>query len=193
MSTGPSLDTLLRRLLDTPPDFLDTPRCGSHGQLQVAAVVGDAFSVRGLQMDASLRAALSGNSPGVSANQLSLSAIMAWLMVDELWDAFTAAPDGWAVLFSETVPALAASAPAERFVLDPDRREELARSLVARLDLLPEGETHAQASDRLARVSGVERRRLLDASRAAEARARAIREALARKAAEESADKWTRE
>ena len=35
--------------------------------------------------------------------------------------------------------------------------------------------------------------RLLDASRAAEARARAIREALARKAAEESADKWTRE
>jgi hypothetical protein len=34
---------------------------------------------------------------------------------------------------------------------------------------------------------------LLVASRSAERRARAIREALAKKAAEEAADKWTRE
>mgnify|MGYP003580705592 CR=1 FL=1 len=78
-------------------------------------------------------------------------------------------------------------------MLEPERREELVRTTVARLGLQPDGETAAQAADRLASVSGVERRRLLQASRAAEARARAIREALARKAAEESADKWTRE
>ena len=55
------------------------------------------------------------------------------------------------------------------------------------------GETVAQATDRLSAISGTERRRLLEASRAAEARARAIREALIKKQAEESADKWTRE
>jgi len=42
-------------------------------------------------------------------------------------------------------------------------------------------------------VSSRERVRLAAASRAAEERARQIREALARKAAEESADKWSRE
>lgn len=96
-------------------------------------------------------------------------------------------------LFAEAVPALATSTSADRFVFDPERREELVRTVVARLGLLPQGETATQAADRLARVSGVERQRLLDASRATEERARAIREALARKAAEESADKWTRE
>jgi len=78
-------------------------------------------------------------------------------------------------------------------VQDPDRREELARVLLAHLGYRPAGETEAQASDRLSRISGTERQRLLAASRAAEERARAIREALAKKAAEESADKWTRE
>jgi hypothetical protein len=65
--------------------------------------------------------------------------------------------------------------------------------VLARLDCRPEGETIAQATDRLSGLSGTERRRLLEASRASEQRARAIREALAKKAAEESADKWTRE
>ena len=64
---------------------------------------------------------------------------------------------------------------------------------LARLGFVPAGETPEQAADRLTAISGMERRRLLEASRAAEQRARQIREALARKAAEEAADKWSRE
>jgi len=45
----------------------------------------------------------------------------------------------------------------------------------------------------LSALSSTERQRLLDESRDAEKRAREIRQALARKAAEQSADKWTRE
>jgi hypothetical protein len=45
MSNSASLDALLRRLIDTPPDFLDPPRRGREGQLQVAAVVNDATFV----------------------------------------------------------------------------------------------------------------------------------------------------
>ena len=60
-------------------------------------------------------------------------------------------------------------------------------------DLRPAGESVAQAQDRLTALSSIERNRLLAASRAAEERSRAIREALARKAAQESADKYTRE
>jgi len=61
------------------------------------------------------------------------------------------------------------------------------------LDYRPEGESEAQAKDRLSALSSTERQRLLDESRDAEKRAREIRQALARKAAEQSADKWTRE
>ena len=93
----------------------------------------------------------------------------------------------------ETVAELAAATPALKFVNDADRREELARVVLACLNYRPAGETVAQATDRLSSLSMTERRRLLEASRAAERRARAIREALAKKAAEESADKWTRE
>ena len=49
------------------------------------------------------------------------------------------------------------------------------------------------SQDRLVTLSSSERQRVLRASRAAEERARAIREALARKAAQESADKYTRD
>jgi hypothetical protein len=193
MPTGPSLEPLLRRLMETPQDFLDPPRQGKHGRVHVAAVVNDVLASHGCVIPRSLLATLSGDLAAVPVNQLTLTAVMAWLLAEDAWQAcaldITALPG----LFSEAVPALAAEAPASRYVLEPERREEFVRTVVARLGLLPEGETANQAADRLASVSGVERRRLLDASRAAEARARAIREALARKAAEESADKWTRE
>lgn len=193
MTTGPSLDVLLRRLLDMPPDFLQPPRRAGAGPLHVAAVVGDVFAARALHLPPAVRSTLAGDLTGVSANQLSLSAVTAWLMADRHWDELPIVPGAWATLFTEAVPALAASATADRFVFDPERRDELVRTVIARLGLLPDGENAAQAADRLARVSGVERQRLLEASRATEERARAIREALARKAAEESADKWTRE
>ncbi len=193
MSTTAALDALLRCLIDTPPDFLDPPRRGREGQLQVAAVVNDVLALHGVALPAGLRASLSGELVAVSANQLSLAAVMAWLLADEGWRERRFQRELLLPLFTDVVPALAAEAPVARYLHDPDRREELARTAIARLGLLPEGETAAQAADRLASVSSVERRRLLEASRAAEARARAIREALARKAAEESADKWTRE
>ena len=193
MTAGPTLDTLLRRLLETPPDFLAPPRRAGSGSVHVAAVVGDVFAARGLPLPPALRATLSGELPGVSANQLSVAAVAAWLLADPHWQQVPMQAEHWPGLFAEALPGLAASAAAEQFVFEPERREELARTAIARLGLLPDGETAAQAADRLARVSGVERQRLLDASRASEARARAIREALARKAAEESADKWTRE
>lgn len=193
MTAGPALDVLLRRLLETPPDFLAVPRRAGQGSVHVAAVVGDVFVLHGVDLPPALRATLSGDLPGVGANQLSVAAVAAWLMADPHWQQIALQKERWQGLFADAIPALAASAPADQFVFEADRREELARTTIARLGLLPDGETAAQAADRLARISGVERQRLLDASRATEARARAIREALARKAAEESADKWTRE
>ena len=88
---------------------------------------------------------------------------------------------------------LAAQVAGEKFITDPDRREELARVALARLGYRPAGETVAQAQDRLTTLNSAERARVMKAAQAEEQRARQIRAELVRKAAEESADKWTRE
>src|SRR5207247_7353673 len=88
---------------------------------------------------------------------------------------------------------LAPQVAARKFVTDPDRREELVRVALARLGFRPAGETLAQAQDRLTTLNSAERARVMKAAQAGDQRARQIREALARKAAQESGDKWTRE
>lgn len=192
MSAGPPLERLTRRLAETPEEFLAEPRIGRAGAVVTAALVGDLLQALGLSVTAGeLRPFAGGGGP--DRDRLILVAITVWLLADD-WVA-AAAPTRAALLdlFGPCLADLAAAARVDLFVSDADRREELARTTLAALALTPEGETAAQAADRLSAVSAVERRRLLRASREAEARARAVREALIRKAAEESADKYTRE
>lgn len=192
MIAGPPLERVMRRLAETPEDFMAEPRIGETGQVVTAALVGDLFHALGHQIAA---ADLKGfaSASDMDRNRLMLVAVTVWLLADD-WVA-TAAPDRTALagLLRERITDLAGAGKADAFVSDAERREELARTVLAALGLVPAGETEAQANDRLSAVSAAERRRLLRASRDAEERARAIREALVRKAAEESADKYTRE
>lgn len=192
MIAGPPLERVMRRLAETPEDFLAEPRTGETGQVVTAALVGDLLHGLGHRVAAADLTAFAG-AGGMDRNRLMLVAIAVWLLADD-WVA-TAAPDRAALagLLGERITDLAGAGKADAFVSDGERREELARTVLAALGLVPAGETEAQANDRLSAVSAAERRRLLRASRDAEERARAIREALIRKAAEESADKYTRE
>jgi hypothetical protein len=188
---GPPLETLLRRLADTPPDFLDDPRIGSSGQVFVAAVVNDLLAQGPGRASLAELQRFEGRS--TDAGRLGLALVVAWLLADDALRAHSATRVDLLNLLDGTAAELAGLAPAAKYLQDPDRREELVRVLLARLGLRPHGETAEQAADRLSALSATERKRLLDASRAAEERARDIREALVRKAAEASADKWTRE
>lgn len=190
--SGPPLERLTRRLIDTPQEFLDSPRSGRKGQVAVAALVADLVAMHGGRAGLD---DLAPFRPDVSAAPafLTLVAIATWWLADETLLENPVSGTELVALLTSAVGDLAREAAATRYIHEPDRREEFARVLLDRLGLVPEGESAAQAQDRLASVSSLERRRLLAASRAAQERARAIREALARKAAEESADKWTRE
>src|SRR5437016_5785478 len=190
---GPILEKLTRRLAETPPDFLDEPRIGTTGRVFVPALVNDLLSLYGARAPAAALMRFHGADAKIDRNRLALAMITVWLLADE-WFVSVKIPQADALrVLDETVTELAAATAAHKFVNDTDRREELARVVLARLNYRPARETIAQATDRLSSLSSTERRRLLEASRAAERRARAIREALAKKAAEESADKWTRE
>jgi hypothetical protein len=190
---GPPLETLLRRLADTPPDFLDDPRIGPSGQVHVAAVVNDLLAQGPGRASLQELQRFESHNARADEARLRLVLVMAWLLADNGLRAAGLARADALKIVDETANELATLAPAAKYLQDPDRREELVRVLLSRLDLRPQGETVEQATDRLSALSATERQRLLAASRAAEARAREIREALVRKAAEASADKWTRE
>ncbi|QNQ08514.1 hypothetical protein [Sphingomonas alpina] len=190
MTPGPSLERLMRRLAETPGEFLGEPRIGAVGTVATAALVGDLLRGAGIAIDRQMLARFEGDRPA-ERNRLMLVAVTVWLLADD-WVG-TPSRDGLLGLLDDTVGELAATGHAQAFVEDAERREELARTVLAALELLPEGEDARQAADRLSAVSATERQRLIRASREAEERARLVREALIRKAAEESADKYTRE
>ncbi|MYN15507.1 hypothetical protein GTP81_01940 [Rugamonas sp. FT107W] len=190
---GPALETLTHRLSDTPAEFLDEPRIGIAGTVHVAALVNDLLHMHGQRASAEALERFIGTDAKRDRNRLALVMIVVWLLADDWFLSARSAQQQVLALLDGALGELAQATAAHRFVHDPERREELARVALARLGYRPAGETEAQATDRLSGISGMERKRLLEASRAAERRAAEIREALARKAAEESADKWSRE
>ena len=190
---GPALEALMRRLAEAPEDFLAEPRVGGTGRIEVAAVVGDLVRMLGGDVLATDLREFTGGAGAGDRNRLAVVLLLCWLLADDWFQRVRpGAPDVLRVLL-EGAPELAAGVAAPKVQSDPDRREETARLVLALLGYRPAGETPAQAQDRLTSLSSAERARVLKAARSAEERARAIRQALARKAAEESADKWTRE
>jgi hypothetical protein len=191
--SGPPLELLVRRLAETPLDFFGQPALGEKPGVHTAAVVNDVLRRHGATaLDPRLHELEAGRGRH-EANRSRLAALAAWLLADDSLVALKRDPVAVLAAILETSGELASLVPASKVAENPERREEFARLVLARLSLRPAGETEPFARDRLTSLSAAERARVLSASRAAEQRARAIREALVKKAAEESADKWSRE
>jgi hypothetical protein len=162
--------------------------------VNVAAVVNDTLMALGKEALSSDHASLfQSDGARQDRNRLQVTLLACWLLYDE-W--FRAHPEttGQALKFlAEDVLALSAVTGARKFVADPDRREELVRVALSAFGLRPLGETETQAQDRLMTLNAAERERVIEAARAAERRAQEVREAMARKAAEEAAAKAYRE
>jgi hypothetical protein len=191
---GPLLEALTRRLAECPADFLAEPRIGKSGAVHVEAVVSDLLrDLGGASLTPAQAAVFQSKDARKDRNRLSLVLIGCWLLHDEWFrkeQRFAAQAHSF---LSEGLTELAALVPAPQFASDADRREELVRLCLRQLGLRPGGESESQALDRLTTLNTAERQRVIRAAREAEERARAIREAMAKKAAEEAADKWTRE
>lgn len=189
---GPSLQSLTSRLAETPSAFLAEPRIGKRGEIATAAVVGDLCRILGIEPDAQQLTAFAGGKYQ-ARNFLMLVQVASWLLADSWFQRKQLTLPAILRILESECRELAQRHQATAFINDDDRREELARLALARLDHRPAGETEIQAQDRLTSISSSERERVIRAAREAEARNRELREALARKAAQESADKYTRE
>lgn len=190
---GPLLESLTRRLAETPEDFLGEPFIGQSGRIHVAAVVGDLLRTLGVTPSMSQLDVFFGTDAQRDRNRLALTLVLCWLMSAEWFRQVALDQSSVMNVLDAEARDLANQVASKKFVADPDRREELARLVLARFGYRPAGETIAQAQDRLTTLNSAERARVMKAAQVAEQRARKIREALARKAAEESADKWSRE
>lgn len=189
---GPPLEQLTRRLLETPAPFLGEPRIGKQGSVHVTALVADLLAAFGASADVDALKRFEASDRAKERNPRMLTQILCWLLMDPALRGKISASELIRLLFEEA-NALAEKVAAKDFVDNDERREELSRMALRSAGMRPAGESKNVAEDRWLAVSSRERTRLAAASRAAEERARAIREALERKAAEESADKWSRE
>jgi hypothetical protein len=169
------------------------PRIASKGDVHTVAVVRDLLAAKGHAVDIAKLSALAGRDVKIDRNRLSITLLITWLLADPALVIERQHLEAVLTLLNEDATRLAAYTNSRQLFEDPERREELARLTLSKLDLRPAGESVAQAQDRFTSISSLERARLLAASQQAEARARAIREQLAKQAAEESANKWTRE
>lgn len=190
--SGGDVAALVRRLSETPEEFLLAPRVGRTGVIDVAAIAGDVlWDVEGRRPEPAFLLGLD-ETRAERTNLQRLRAITAWLFHDLSLRRAELAP-AMRTFLERGLGELAGLVDATSFVREPERREELVRRALAALALLPEGETEAQARDRLSSLDSVERRRVIEAARQAEERARKVREEMARKAAAEAAAKVSRE
>ncbi len=189
---GPELANLLRRIQETPEDFLARPRLGDGPGVVVATVVAEVMQALGGKATRKGLRPLQDETPETE-NLRSVSLLLAWLVSDDWFLEQGISPPLVLDLLVQGAGALAQTTASRRFFGDPERREWLARYALAKLGYRPRGETREQAEDRLTSLSATEQRRALKKERIAEKRAREVREALAREAAAAAADKWTRE
>ena len=190
---GPSIEELTRRLAECPVDFLDAPKQGGIGKVSVDAVVSDLLLDCGGGVLSSKDRKQFTQRGANHRNYLRQVLVSCWLFHAPCFTEKGNLAAKVKTFLKSGLEDLSRLVAADLLVQDPDRREELVRLALAALNLLPLGETKAQASDRLKALDSVERERVISETRAQQERARQIREAMARKKAQEAAARYSRE
>lgn len=189
-SEAPKLERLLRWLSETPPEFL-------LDGVSTPAIVSDVLrDLGGDLLDGDGAQAFRPDATKEKDRWAKLVQVTCWLLSQE--DLARIVRERKLVgraekLLRSGLLEVAQHVAGNRWVSDPDRREELARLTLAALSLLPEGEKAAQFEDRLTTLSTVARHRVLKETEAALRRAEKIRQEMAKKAAEEAASRYSRE
>jgi hypothetical protein len=193
--TTPPLSQWLRWVADLPAPFRALPEGFAGGTTRVRAVVADLFeTLYGQSAQAPmLRACDAHDTSKAERNRLG------WILAAShtLWHpALREAPGPRPAverLLVEELATVAAVVPLDALLSDEERREELVRRILRAAGRGLPGESAREGEDRLKQVDSVERHRVLSAATAREKRSRKVREAMARKAAEEAAAKVSRE
>lgn len=192
-SAAPSVHALLHHLVECPIFFMAEPMILGKGEVVVPAVVSDLLQDLGGQaLDPAAAKSWLPESPS-KRNWLRLTLITCWLLNDPWFCTSRGFADRAREFLQSGLLELAGLVDAEKFLTDPDRREELVRTTLRALQLVPLGEMPTYARDRLTALDSVERDRLLRETQVQQQRAAELRQRLQAQAAQEAAAKVSRE
>ncbi|MGK2858826.1 MAG: hypothetical protein ACSLFQ_16635 [Thermoanaerobaculia bacterium] len=195
---GPPIELLTHRLSETPSDFLLPVLASDKGAVKLTAIVSDLLCDLGGKPLSPAEAKQYDSRDKGAAEELRLVLITCWLLHDPWFTERGTFSQKVCLLLNGGLASITKVVKAEKFVADPDRREELARLCLAALDLIPEGENEFQARDRLTTLSSVERQHVLAETRRLQQqqeadRRRQIKEEMEKRKAAEAAPAWGRE
>lgn len=190
---GPPLESLIKHLADCPPVFLRGLWPRDRDGIVTTAVFYDLLREITNWDESILQQRINALFVAENKNLRESQQVAAWLFFHPWFRKFARTIDmGEALLrlCSEDLPRLDPHVPSESLIRLEDRIEELARLALKKCGTTPEGESQSVAEDRLTAVSTLVREQLAEKTAS---RARAIRKAMAEKAAREAANVYGRE
>lgn len=180
----------VRWLADAPAVFDAIPEGFPGGTVRVRAVVADLFGLHGAVADNVLLQQFEPRDRS-DAERERLRAVLRSARVLSHPTVRGAPESGLRALLIDELRQWSAVVAGN--AANDERREELARRCLRAIGRRPAGESPAEAEDRLRQVDVIERAKVLRQAADREARARQVREALAKAAAEEAAARAGRE
>lgn len=189
------LAELLRWMAEMPPPFRGLPEGFPGGVVRVRAVVADLFEsyFGGRPPSQTLDAFDPRNLGQPELNRLRLILAATHLLWHKAFRELAPSPALFERFLIQEIPTLSGVVAVEHLDQQEERREELIRRALAIFGCRLPSESSSEAEDRLRQVDSIERRRVMLAAAEREKRARKVREAMAKKAAEEAAAKVSRE
>jgi len=127
-------------------------------------------------------------------NLLGLHLVLCYFFADPNWKEENIDVEKLIAYLKDKLPILATNvSPYTEWISDGERSEELVRSLLNGLDLLPANETEKYFKDRLRSIDTLERIRILEESKKAQERAQELLRKIKQAEEEEAASKYNRE
>ncbi len=185
----PTISELIHHIKQCPTGFIGLPMQKGCGEVATEALVNDALRAitgsltapRLVEIDADRR----------SENELRLMQVCCWLMTHPSFSGTSC--EKLQKFLLTGLGDVAEVVNTEAWISDEERAEELARLLLAAIDKIPANESAAEARDRLDSVNTVQRRKVIEESRAAIERTRELRRKMAEAKAREAANVYGRE
>jgi hypothetical protein len=183
------VEHLVTRLAATPREFVSPLDPSASDGVSLPAIVGDLFRARATRpLDRTgLELFRARSNDKASERHHAVVLIASWLLFDPAFQGIR--EDALLALLCNRLLTLADAVMPRAFIDDSERREEMVRTCLSALGILPPDETQSVFDDRLDAIDSVKRRALLAAARAKEAARDVHRRELARIRAQEEEER----
>lgn len=197
MLDTPELYYFMQRLQNTPIQILEyslTSKESNVKSINPISIIKDVFYDFGLSFGEwnSIQIPIHEDD-SIQENYLRTLLIFIYLLADPFFKTRNIHFSRLKEFLFQKVKSYSGIVKSRDWIYDLERREEIIRITLQAFDLRPKNESPNQSADRLLSIDSIEREKMIAETRKAQARAKHLREEMARQEAEEAASKYNRE